>query len=142
MKKIIISVFALTVYTTHATNNTYGLLSVPTYTQVNQINKGLFGYKEVYTTTDTHGNQVTVCQNGGFQKCRTGASTIANSGLGDNQIEEIERLIMNSVTESNPSGSLVYNALYLVQYNCDLNTKSLQYTIYTKDEAASYGFGF
>ncbi len=141
MKKIMISALTLISCASYATNCGNDLLCVPTYTQVNQINKGIFGYKHVDTNKDTKGNIITVCENPGIHKCKTSAA-IANSDLTADELAEVETMVMSKISPSSLNGSFIYNTNFLVKFEVGADTRALNYIIYTRAEATLYGFEF
>lgn len=144
MKKIIISAFVLGSYAGLANDTGSELLAVNTYTQVNKIKGGLFGYKSVTSDTDTNGNSVTVCENPGTTRCRIQAFTInpGRDGLNPHELEEIDKLVTERLSIEKTKGDFVFNNDFLVVYDYIVEKNALSYTIYDRDSAKENGFTF
>lgn len=139
MKKIIISALVLFNYAGFSNNTGSELLAVPTYTQVDKIKGGLFGYKKVSTDTDTNGNSITICENPGLTRCRIKSSALKTE-LTDSQLTEIDNMVSKLIDVENTKGNFVYNKDFLVIYNYIIDTNSINYVIYNKTEAKEHGF--
>ena len=124
----------------YSNNSGSGLLAVPTYTQINKINGGLFGYRDVSTGPDTNGNSITICKDPGIHRCRIKpADVVTGGGLNEEQLEEIDNLVTAAISPANPSGQFMYGTDYLIVYTYDVNTNQTIYTIYTYAEAVALG---
>ena len=138
MKKIILFVFAFIAIKSIANNGDTRLLAAPTWTKVVKENGGIFGYKYVnQDPPNPSGNQSLLCATPGWHRCRFNSTAIVvgggTVGLTSEDFEAIDAKVMSSITETEPSGILVYNA-YTVKYKYNVNSNKIKYKIFNQDE--------
>lgn len=115
-------------------------VSTPTYTQVNKIRGGLFGYGSVKTTTDNNGNKITMCVNPGLKRCKSAADiVIGGTTWTEQECDALDRHIAGLITPEHTSGTILYNPDTVVTYTYNIDTNHLSYNMYSVQSATENG---
>ncbi len=142
MKKIIILSFLIMTIKGYSKMNMQidGLLSVstPTYSQVNKVKGGLFGYRSVSAGNDTRGNYIVNCSNPGTKKC-VAAIVVNNTPLPLEECDAIDKAVYSLITSDNTSGTTLYKEVYVIAYIYDVDSNKLTYSVYSLDSARENG---
>jgi hypothetical protein len=119
---------------------TEGLLTVSshTYSQVNKIKGGIFGYRDVETKFDTNGNKITNCEKPGIRKC-VAALVVNDNPLSTEEAEALDRYITGLITPEHTSGTVLYNEVYVITYQYSIEQNGFTYSVYSLDSAAENG---
>ncbi len=129
MKKILIITFAFLPF--------LGL----SWEKILKENGGFFGYKRI-TYHEAGPNSTLACADPGRTSCSKAnalvSSTSGGSGISDDIIQAVDRIIEDKIRNENLEGSFVYSS-YFVKYQFNVEQNKLEFIIYTELEAHELG---